>query len=184
MFTHWLSIQKRVWKVIIVKTWRAVFSPQGRPLSFKTFLIWVLISIYQGKEEFESVTAAVGEALNKLNKNQLYTQTHAVSWTLTANILYQNQHFTWSIQTYLPIRSDSKMTKSNPDKDKRRFLAPLRDTLLFNSPHAFVAISWGVNVCVRTWFVNKPEAAFRRGPFAVKRCFQGHQKQHSENPFF
>lgn len=26
------------------------FFPQGRPLSFKTFLIWVLISIYQGKE--------------------------------------------------------------------------------------------------------------------------------------
>jgi len=24
---------------------------QGRPLSFKTFLIWVLISIYQGKQE-------------------------------------------------------------------------------------------------------------------------------------
>lgn len=41
-----------------------VFSPQGRPLSFKTFLIWVLISIYQGNEEFhwisELVTAAVG----------------------------------------------------------------------------------------------------------------------------
>lgn len=69
-------------------------------------------------------------------------------------------------------------------KIKRRFLAPLRDTLLFSSPHAFVAISWGVNVCVRTWFVNKPEATFRQGPFAVKRCFQGHQKQHSENPFF
>lgn len=27
-----------------------VILPQGRPLSFKTFLIWVLISIYQGKD--------------------------------------------------------------------------------------------------------------------------------------
>lgn len=29
-----------------------VSPPQGRPLSFKTFLIWVLISIYQGKTQF------------------------------------------------------------------------------------------------------------------------------------
>ena len=26
---------------------------QGRPLSYKTFLIWVLISIYQGKEGWD-----------------------------------------------------------------------------------------------------------------------------------
>lgn len=193
MFTRWLSIQKRVWKVIIVKTWRAVFSPQGRPLSFKTFLIWVLISIYQGKEESESVTAAVGEALNKLNKNQLYTQTHAVRSTVTANILYHR--ITTSLGAFKHIcpgvcRCTRHQVRQQDDqikpwqRSKRRFLAPLRDTLLFNSPHAFVAISWGVNVCVRTWFVNKPEATFRQGPFAVKRCFQGHQKQHSENPFF
>lgn len=29
----------------------APLSPQGRSLSFKTFLVWVLISIYQGKTD-------------------------------------------------------------------------------------------------------------------------------------
>lgn len=28
---------------------RSLLFPQGRSLSFKTFLVWVLISIYQGK---------------------------------------------------------------------------------------------------------------------------------------
>lgn len=40
-----------------------LFSPQGRPLSFKTFLIWVLISIYQGEEE----TFALKEQISLLD---------------------------------------------------------------------------------------------------------------------
>lgn len=39
------------------------FSSQGRPLSFKTFLIWVLISIYQGKNESVS---DVNETITRL----------------------------------------------------------------------------------------------------------------------
>lgn len=34
-------------------------SPQGRPLSYKTFLIWVLISIYQGKDSSQLLPRAL-----------------------------------------------------------------------------------------------------------------------------
>lgn len=44
------DIQKHIWKIVNLMSCSTVFFQQGRPLSFKTFLIWVLISIYQGKE--------------------------------------------------------------------------------------------------------------------------------------
>lgn len=41
-----------------------LFSSQGRPLSFKTFLIWVLISIYQGEEETLIVKEQISDLYN------------------------------------------------------------------------------------------------------------------------
>lgn len=57
MNVHTLTVTVQlniIYRNIYGKWWiwcSTVFFPQGRPLSFKTFLIWVLISIYQGKEE-------------------------------------------------------------------------------------------------------------------------------------
>lgn len=44
-----VTVQPHIINKIHMKNTMFFFFPQGRPLSFKTFLIWVLISIYQGK---------------------------------------------------------------------------------------------------------------------------------------
>lgn len=139
------DIQKHIWKIVNLMSCSTVFFQQGRPLSFKTFLIWVLISIYQGKEQSNQT--------DNLNEKQTYRQTY------NANILYQRvttlhtySHCFGALRlvcrcTRHQIRHQDEEQMSNSgrqtnqtltNKDKRRYL--LRETLLFNSPHTFFLI--------------------------------------------
>lgn len=93
--------------------WLTLFSPQGRPLSFKTFLIWVLISIYQGEEEPFIVKEQI-PVLDNLNKTHLsldITEIFQMCWDLrmsSTSGIVNNSNLAWASSEVLETTSASR----------------------------------------------------------------------------
>lgn len=93
--------------------WFTLFSPQGRPLSFKTFLIWVLISIYQGEEEPFIVKEQI-PVLDNLNKTHLsldITEIFQMCWDLrmsSTSGIVNNSNLAWASSEVLETTSASR----------------------------------------------------------------------------
>lgn len=57
---------------------RSLPFPQGRSLSFKTFLVWVLISIYQGKSRCSCSDACLLSVLSRPSPTRNHIPVHLV----------------------------------------------------------------------------------------------------------
>lgn len=106
-----------------------VFPPQGRPLSFKTFLIWVLISIYQGKGQSMQTYRVIHwcsrrkDAPNNLTKKQLSTQTQINILSLLLYVVSRHylEHLNVLTKVFLDvqgIKSEAKWPNQMPAKIK------------------------------------------------------------------